>query len=205
MAGLSAFLAASSGNAKGNAWMFLTGLIFVLVTGAVRNLGNSMHPVQLVFLRYAIALIFLAPVILCKIRNYRSRTRRYGLHTARGVLHAIGVILWFYAMAHIPVAEVMALGFTAPIFATIGAALFLGERLYLRRISAVIIGFAGTVVILRPGVEVIELGALVCRLPIYVQETDRDRTQRRDRRGDGDFCHPDPVATRLIRLALTNY
>ncbi len=112
------------------------------------------------FQRYAITLIFLAPVILCEIRNYRSRTRRYGLHTARGVLYAIGVILWFYAMAHIPVAEVTAPGFTAPIFATIGAALFLGERQYFRRISAVIIGFAGTVVILRPGVQVIELGAL---------------------------------------------
>jgi len=122
----------------------------------------------LAFQRYAITLIFLAPVILCEIRNYRSRTRRYGLHTARGVLYAIGVILWFYAMAHIPVAEVTAPGFTAPIFATIGAALFLGERLYFRRISAVIIGFAGTVVILRPGVQVTELDALAqaCAAPL---------------------------------------
>ena len=169
MARLSAFLAASSGNAKGIAWMFLTGLIFVIVTGAVRHLGSSMHPGQLAFLRYAIALIFLSPIILREIRNYRSRTRRYGLHAARGVLHAIGVMLWFYAMAHIPVAEVTALGFTAPIFATIGAALFLGEKLYVRRISAVVIGFAGTLVILRPGVQVIELGAVaqLCAAPLF--------------------------------------
>ena len=160
MSSLRAIIAASSGNAKGIAWMFLTGLIFVGVTGAVRHLGSNMHPVQLAFLRYAIALLFLAPIIFREARNYRSRTRRYGLHASRGLLHAMGVILWFYAMAHIPVAEVTALGFTAPIFSTIGAALFLGERLYIRRIGAVIMGFAGAMVILRPGMQAIELGAI---------------------------------------------
>ncbi len=169
MTRLSAIIAASSGNAKGIAWMFLTGLIFVFVTGAVRHLGSSMHPVQLAFLRYAIALVFLLPVIIREVRNYRSRTRRYGLHAVRGFLHAIGVMLWFYAMAHIPVAEVTALGFTAPIFATIGAALFLGEKLYMRRIGAVIFGFTGAMVILRPGVQVIELGAIaqLCAAPLF--------------------------------------
>ncbi|MDP7549489.1 MAG: DMT family transporter [Alphaproteobacteria bacterium] len=160
MSRLSAIFAAGGGNATGIAWMFLTGLIFVGVTGVVRHLGSNMHPVQLAFLRYAIALIFLSPIIFREIRNYRSRSRRYGLHAARGLVHAIGVMLWFYAMAHIPVAEVTALGFTAPIFATIGAALFLGEKLYVRRISAVIIGFIGTLVILRPGMQAIELGAI---------------------------------------------
>jgi drug/metabolite transporter (DMT)-like permease len=58
------------------------------------------------------------------------------------------------------VAEVTAIGFTAPIFITIGAALFLGERLRARRIAAVVIGFLGTVVILQPGLKVIEPGAL---------------------------------------------
>ena len=160
MSSLRAIFAASSGNAKGIAWMFLTGLIFVGVTGVVRHLGSNMHPVQLAFLRYAIALIFLAPIILREIRSFRGRSRRYGLHAARGLIHAVGVMLWFYAMAHIPVAEVTALGFTAPIFATIGAALFLGEKLYMRRIGAVIFGFAGALVILRPGMQAIELGAI---------------------------------------------
>jgi drug/metabolite transporter (DMT)-like permease len=169
MTRFSEMFAASSGNAKGIAWMFLTGLIFVFVTGAVRHLASDMHPVQLAFLRYAIGMIFLAPVIIREIRQYRSRNRRYGLHASRGLLHAIGVMLWFYAMAHIPVAEVTALGFTAPIFATIGAALFLGERLYARRIGAVIFGFAGAMVILRPGIQAIELGAIaqLCAAPLF--------------------------------------
>ena len=160
MSRLSAIIAASSGNAKGIAWMFLTGLIFVGVTGVVRHLGGSMHPVQLAFLRYAIALVLLLPVLVREVKSHRNRPRHYGLHASRGLLHGIGVGLWFYAMAHIPVAEVTALGFTAPIFATIGAALFLGEKLYMRRISAVIFGFAGALVILRPGLVTIELGAI---------------------------------------------
>ncbi|MBT3533410.1 MAG: DMT family transporter, partial [Rhodospirillaceae bacterium] len=160
MSSLRAIFAASSGNAKGIAWMFLAGLIFVFVTGAVRYLSSSIHPIQLGFLRYAIALIFLAPIFWREIRSYRNRPRRYGLHIFRGLLQAFGVMLWFYAMAHIPVAEVTALGFTAPIFATIGAALFLGEKLYMRRIGAVIFGFAGALVILRPGMQAIELGAI---------------------------------------------
>ena len=169
MSKLNAIFAASSGNAKGIAWMFLTGLIFVGVTGVVRHVGTTMHPVQLAFLRYAIALLFFAPIILREIRNYRGRGRRYGLHAARGILHAVGVGLWFYAMTQIPVAEVTALGFTAPIFATIGAAMFLGEKLYMRRISAVVLGFAGALVIVRPGFQVIELGAIaqLCAAPLF--------------------------------------
>ena len=68
--------------------------------------------------------------------------------------------MWFYAMARIPIAEVISLGFTAPIFTTIGAALFLGERLRAHRIGAVLIGFGGAMIILRPGFEVISTGAL---------------------------------------------
>jgi len=168
MSRLRAIFAASGGNAKGIAWMFLTGLIFVGVTGVVRHLGGSMHPVQLAFLRYAIALILLLPVLLREVKSRRDRPRHYGLHASRGLLHAIGVGLWFYAMAHIPVVEVTALGFTAPLFATIGAALFLGEKLYLRRIGAVVFGFAGALVILRPGRVAIELGAIVLSTGIFV-------------------------------------
>ncbi len=70
------------------------------------------------------------------------------------------VPLWFYAMARIPIAEVTAIGFTGPIFATIGAAMFLGERLRARRIGAVLVAFGGAMIILRPGFEEVSMGAL---------------------------------------------
>ncbi|MGI9335282.1 MAG: DMT family transporter [Gammaproteobacteria bacterium] len=143
----------------GIGWMIVTGLLFVGVTGIVRYLGSDMHPAQAAFIRYALGLTLLAPVFLRLVRA-RRQPARWGLHVVRGVVHATGVMLWFFAMARIPIAEVTAIGFTAPIFTTIGAALFLGEPLRARRIGAVLVGFGGTLVILRPGIEAIQPGAL---------------------------------------------
>ena len=140
-------------------WMLLTGLLFIAVTGIVRHLGSDLPAVQAAFVRYAIGLGFMLPFLYRTLRT-RLIPRRIGLHVLRGVVHGGGVILWFFAMARIPIAEVTAIGFTAPLFTTIGAVLFLGETLRARRIAAVIAGFLGTVIILRPGIEVIHVGAL---------------------------------------------
>ncbi len=154
----------TAGNLKGIGWMLLTGVFFVGVTGIVRHLGTDMNPVQAAFIRYAFGLAFLLPVFL-RLESGGGRgapivSRSLGLHVLRGLAHGAGVMLWFFAMARIPIAEVTALGFTAPIFTTIGAALFLGETMRARRVGAVLIGFAGTLVILRPGIEIIDIGAL---------------------------------------------
>ena len=82
------------------------------------------------------------------------------MHAARGFVHGLGVMLWFYAMQRIPIAEVTAIGYTSPIFVTIGAAMFLGERLALRRVAAVLVAFLGALVILRPGLNEISSGQL---------------------------------------------
>ena len=139
--------------------MLLTGLLFVAVTGIVRHLGSDLPAVQAAFVRYAIGLGFMLPFLYRTLR-IQLIPRRIGLHVLRGVVHGGGVILWFFAMARIPIAEVTAIGFTAPLFTTIGAVLFLGETLRARRVAAVIAGFLGTVIILRPGIEAIHVGAL---------------------------------------------
>jgi len=151
-------MAAPVNNIKGLGWMLVTGVFFVGVTGIVRHLGSDMNPVQAAFLRYLIGTAFLLPVLV-RGQHGRLLPRRLGLHGVRGVMHGIGVMLWFYAMTRIPIAEVTALGFTAPLFITIGAALFLGERLRIRRIMAVVIGFLGTLIILRPGLTIVDPGA----------------------------------------------
>ena len=150
---------AASSRAGAIAWMLVTSLLFVAVTGIVRHLGSDLPAVQAAFLRYVIGLGFMLPFLYRTLR-VRPIPRRLGLHVLRGVVHGGGVILWFFAMARIPIAEVTAIGFTAPLFTTIGAVLFLGETLRARRIAAVIAGFLGTVIILRPGVEAIHIGAL---------------------------------------------
>lgn len=144
--------------AKGIMWMLITGLLFVCVTGIVRHIGSDMNPLQSSFLRYVFGLVFLLPLFLRGSISLPA-PRMLGRHAIRGFLHGIGVMLWFFAMSRIPIADVTALGFTAPIFITIGAALFLGERLRLRRITAVVVSFIGALIILRPGFAIVDPGA----------------------------------------------
>jgi drug/metabolite transporter (DMT)-like permease len=139
--------------------------LYVAVTGIVRHLGTDMNPIQAAFIRYVFGVVLLAPLLLRPggvglFAGTPWRARRLGLHALRGLAHGTGVILWFFAMARIPIAEVTALGFTAPIFTTLGAVLFLGERLHTRRIGAVLVAFGGAMIILRPGFQEISLGAL---------------------------------------------
>lgn len=154
-----AIASAQRGTVHGIAWMVLTGVMFVFVTGIVRYLGTDLPAVEAAFLRYLIGLILIAPALVQVIRT-RLPGDILGLYAIRGLAHGVGVFLWFYAMARIPIAEVTAIGYTTPIFITIGAALFLGERLYMRRIAAVAAGFLGVVVILRPGFHEVGLGQL---------------------------------------------
>jgi len=152
----------------GMAWMLLSTLLFVGVTGTVRHLGSDMSAPQAAFIRYAFGILLLTPFLL-RLKARALITPRMGLHAARGVVHGIGVMLWFYAMARIPIAEVTALGYTTPIFITLGAALFLGERFQIRRLIAILIGILGTVIIVRPGFVTVELGTLaqIAAAPLF--------------------------------------
>lgn len=141
------------------AWMLLTGLLFVAVTGIVRYLGSDLPAAEGAFIRYAIGLMMVSPALVSALRR-RPPRRTWALYGARGLAHGLGVMLWFYAMARIPVAEVTAIGYSSPIFVTIGAALFLGERMRARRIGAVIAGLVGVLIILRPGFNAIGSGQL---------------------------------------------
>jgi drug/metabolite transporter (DMT)-like permease len=121
------------------------------------------------FLRYLFGALILLPVIF-RLGLYRSlHTNRLGLHVSRGAIHTVGMMLWFVALPLTTLAEITALGFTGPIFVTIGAALFLAEDVRLRRWIAVMVGFAGAMIIIRPGFGEIHLG-VICILvstPIF--------------------------------------
>ncbi|MEM7240484.1 MAG: DMT family transporter, partial [Pseudomonadota bacterium] len=144
---------------EGIGWMVLTTLFFVTVTGIVRFLGSDMPAAEGAFIRYAIGLAMLVPFMGPLLRN-RPTPKALKIYTMRGLLHGMAVMLWFYAMARIPIAEVTAIGYTAPIFVAIGAAVFLGEQMKLRRIVAILVAFVGTLIILRPGLQEISPGHL---------------------------------------------
>ncbi len=149
----------SDGVAAGIFWMVLTTLMFVCVTGIVRHVGTAVSAPEAAFIRYAFGVVLVLPMMRSALVRRPSR-RSMTLFALRGVLHGMGVMLWFYAMARIPIAEVTALGYTAPIFVTIGAAIFFGEKLHVRRIAAVVAALVGALVILRPGFEELNSGQI---------------------------------------------
>ncbi|MFC2968794.1 DMT family transporter [Acidimangrovimonas pyrenivorans] len=143
----------------GVAWMLAAGLCFVGVNGIVKYVGHGIPAAEAAFLRYALGLVFLLPM-LRPLMNAQLSRRALALFSLRGLVHALGVILWFYAMARIPIAEVTAMNYLSPVYVTIGAALFLGEKLAARRIGAVIAALLGVLVILRPGIQQISHGQM---------------------------------------------
>ena len=84
------------GNLRGIGWMILTGVLFVGVTGIVRHLGTDMAPVQAAFIRYAIGVALLIPVLI-RLGRVRFTKQTFRLHVLRGIVHGIGVMLWFFA------------------------------------------------------------------------------------------------------------
>ena len=140
-------------------WMVITTILFVGVTATVRYLEGDVPAPQAAFLRYAIGTLMLAPslISLSKMKPDRPLLNKFIL---RGFVHSIGVTLWFYAMSVMPVAEVTAIGFLTYIFVSLGASIFLKEKLHKHRLSAILISFVGALIILRPGFKVIESGQL---------------------------------------------
>lgn len=140
-------------------WMLCTGLCFVAVTGIVKHVGEDMPAAQAAFLRFLLGLVLLLPVLPALSRMRLDRTG-WTLFGWRAGLHVVGVLCWFYAMTQIPIAEVTAMNYLAPVYVTIGAALFLGEKLAARRILAVAAGLLGALIILRPGFREVSPGHL---------------------------------------------
>ncbi|WP_261193449.1 DMT family transporter [Pseudoruegeria sp. SHC-113] len=145
--------------AAGIFWMIVTGLNFVAVTAIVKHVGAGLPAAQSAFLRYLLGLVFLLPMIRPMLRTPMDRPLLL-LFTARGAVHTVGVILWFYAMTRIPIAEVTAMNYLSPVYVTLGAALFLGETLAFRRILAVLAALLGALIILRPGLREVNAGHL---------------------------------------------
>ncbi len=152
----------------GIGWMMVTGLMFVCVTGIVRYIGSDVPAAQAAFIRYVIGLVIMLP-FMGEIFKGRFSGGDLAFYSVRGFCHALGVILWFFAMARIPIAEVTAIGYLSPIYIAIGAAIFLGEKLAARRILAIVAAFVGAMVILRPGFQAINEGqtAMLFTAPLF--------------------------------------
>ena len=142
---------------RGILWTALSGLMFALLNAFALAPDPDLNSYVMAFLLYFFGAMFLLPIVLRIGVRDALHTTRPGLHVVRGLLHTAGMLIWFVGLTITPLAEVTALGFTVPIFVTIGAALFLAEDVRLRRWIAVLIGIAGAMIIIRPGFSEIGL------------------------------------------------
>ncbi|WP_170325810.1 DMT family transporter [Ruegeria arenilitoris] len=140
-------------------WMFAAGVSFVVMTALVKSLGSTMDPIQAAFIRFVFGLVFLLPALKLVLTTHLTR-RHLTLFGIRGIVHAVAVMLWFFSMTQIPLAEVTAMNYMTPVYVTLGAALFLGEKLAFRRIAAICVAIIGVIIILRPGFREISAGHL---------------------------------------------
>ena len=138
-------------------WMIVTGILFVGVTATVKVAGTGIPAAESAFIRYCVGTVLLLPILGALLRTPLSRGQ-LALFGLRGVAHTGAVILWFFAMARIPIADVTAMNYMSPIYVTIGAVFILGEKMALRRILAVFASLVGALIILRPGFRELSLG-----------------------------------------------
>jgi drug/metabolite transporter (DMT)-like permease len=129
----------------------------------IKLAAEQLHALEVVFFRNFLAVLMMVPWLIRQGPGV-MKTRRIGLYATRSFFNIIGMTAGFMALTLIPLAEATALSFTAPLFATIAAALFLGEIVRIRRITALAIGFIGMLIVIRPGVEAISPGALLALL-----------------------------------------
>ncbi len=131
-------------------WALAAGLIFTALNALLRVLTRELDPFVVQFLRYGFGLVAMLPFILhAGLAAYRPRNLQGQFW--RGAVHATGLFCWFAAAAHVPLAEMTALGFTTPLFIMLGAVLVFRERLVLARWVAALVGFAGVLIVVWPG------------------------------------------------------
>ncbi|MBT5415035.1 MAG: DMT family transporter [Rhodospirillaceae bacterium] len=143
---------------------------FALMGIAGRELSAEIGAFQIVFFRSAVATTILfvlagrrLPVVL--------RTTKLKTHLIRNTIHFAGQWGWFYGISVITLAEVFAIEFTTPIWTALLAALFLGEKIDALRAVSIAVGFAGIVIILRPGMTPVEPAALIVLAAAFAYAT----------------------------------
>ena len=139
--------------------MIISGLFFVLMHSAVKYLSKEVHIFEIAFFRCAVVIFVLAPIIFQQGKKI-FKTKQPKVQFLRITTNSVAMLCFFYGISTTPLAQLTTLGFTVPIFATILAVIFMKEKIRLRRTTALIVGFIGTIIVMRPDIS-IELGALL--------------------------------------------
>ena len=147
-------------NVQGALWLVSGGFIFTCNGVMIRLLSDQVESVQTAFFRAFFSVLMLLPLMLSgRVKPWHS-TRLHG-HFWRTFMGTVSMVLGFYAVSMLPLADATALGFSQPLFSVCVAALVVGEKVRWRRWAATIVGFIGVLVMVRPGAGSLQPGALI--------------------------------------------
>jgi len=133
---------------------------FTIMTALIRVIAQEIHPFEIGFFRTITNLILMVPFVL-RTGPTVFQTENHKVYALRGLIGVAFVMSYFSGAAMIPVSDSQALIFTSPLFAAALVVVFLGEKIRGRRMFALGIGFVGAMIILRPGFDAINLGAVL--------------------------------------------
>ena len=145
-------------------WMagWLTAMVLLAV--AARQAGKVLHVFQIMELRSLLGIVLFVPMIAAAGGVRAMRTGHFGGHFTRNAVHYVAQFLWFLAITMIPIAEVVAIEFTGPVWVALLAVVALGEKMTAARVAAVALGVVGVVIIVRPGLDHVDVGQVVALL-----------------------------------------
>ncbi len=157
-------------NIQGALWLVSGGFIFTSNSAMIRLLSTEIESVQTAFFRAFFSVLLLAPMIATgRVRPWKSE--RIQGHFWRTAMGTTSMVLGFYAVSMLPLADATALAFSQPLFSVVLAALVLREKVRWRRWSATIVGFIGVLVMVRPGSGSLQPGAAVALLNALASAT----------------------------------
>ena len=135
-------------------------VIFGCMAVCIRLASKQLHPFEIAFFRNFFGFVFILP-ILARHGPSLLRTSKLPLYLVRCLIGIVAMLAGFWAIVNLPLAQAIALSYSTPLFVTIGAVLVLGEIVRARRWTAVLVGFLGVVLIVRPGSADFTTGSLV--------------------------------------------
>lgn len=143
--------------------MALAMVLFGVMAVCIRLASQQLHAFEIAFFRNLFGFLVLLPILF---RHGPSllRTNKLGFYVVRCLVGMVSMLAGFWAIVNLPLAQAIALSYSTPLFVTIGAVIVLGEIVRARRWSAVIVGFLGVLVIVRPGSDAFTSASLVALL-----------------------------------------
>nr|WP_074257627.1 DMT family transporter [Vannielia litorea] len=131
-------------------WMLGAIASFAIMAVAGRTASGELDTFEIMTYRSFVGIFIVVAVGLATGRMGQVTTRQLHLHFARNLFHFAGQNLWFFAIAMAPLAQVISIEFTSPIWVILLAALFLGERFTVMKLVTALMGFAGVLIVARP-------------------------------------------------------